>query len=274
MLAAGLSVTTSECIKIPMSTQIILAIVGLGLFTLIAIAVAMQSIEKKQRETIRQQALLKARARNFDFMLNGFPSGFLGRDLQVLVCKSLQEVYRQLSQLLPKDKSYPENIERLTEQIATLGATNSGSGITLSDQRQIAEVQKLLRGLYNFIAQLSTGKRISSKEAQIYSAQVKRLMLQTTVDALNIVITEALASGKIPLALHNLKMVIEKLEKVNGSSEHTAVIANYKLKVMELKQQDRSDKKETEQSSEKREAQWDDINKGNDDSWKKKALYD
>ncbi|MFT5579889.1 MAG: hypothetical protein ACI9WS_002649, partial [Paraglaciecola psychrophila] len=34
------------------------------------------------------------------------------------------------------------------------------------------------------------------------------------------------------------------------------------------------DKKETEQSSEERVAQWDDINKGNDDSWKKKALYD
>jgi hypothetical protein len=257
-----------------MSTQIIVAIAGLGLFLLVAIAVAMQSIEKKRKENTRWLALLKARARNFDYMLNGFPNGFLGRDLQILVCKSLQDVYQQLSVLQPKDKTHRGSVETLSTQIATLGQSNSGTGVTLSDKSQIVEVQKRLKGLYSYIGQLSSAKRIAPAEAQAYAAQVKRLMLQTTVDGINGAITEALANGKILLALHNLKMVIEKLVKENGGGEHTAVINKYTLKVQELKQQLGSQDKKAEQRSDEQDAQWDSIGKDDDDTWKKKDLYD
>jgi len=258
-----------------MSTEIIVAIVGLGLFVLVIIAITMQSIEKNQKEKKRQQALLNARARNFDYMLNGFPSGFLSRDLQVLVAKSLQEVYRQLRHLLPKDKSYAAKVNQLDTQLAALNQSDSvSSTVTLTDRGQITEVQKLLKGLYNFIGQLTSGNRITADQARAYTAQVKALMLQTTIDALNGAIAEALKAGKIPLALHNLKMVIEKLEKENHSGQYTTAIANYKLKAEELGQQGKTQTKATEKRREEHDAEWDDIAKESDDTWKKKAVYD
>ena len=93
-----------------MSTAVVIGIIAIGLFVLVAIAITMQTVEKNGKEKRRLESSLNTRARNFQYMLEGFPKGFLSRDLQVLVCKCLLEVYQQLSRVNPKNScSDPKN---------------------------------------------------------------------------------------------------------------------------------------------------------------------
>ena len=69
-------------------------------------------------------------------------------------------------------------------------------------------------------------------------------------------------------------MVVAKLEKENTSGEYTAAIASYKLKAQELGQQDETQSIESEKRREEHDEEWDNIAKENDDTWKKKAVYD
>lgn len=257
-----------------MSTEIIVGIVGLALFLLVTIALTMQTIEKNRKEKKRQLGLLYSRVRNFEYMLNGFPEGFLGNDLQVLVCKSLQEVFQQLRKISPQDKSYPVKLAELNTKIDQISQqSNSSNKVTLTDKAQITEVQKLLKGLFNFISQLSASKRISSTGAQQYAGQIRRLMLQTTTDSLNNAIAAAIKAGKFPLALHNLKMAVDKLEKENGKGEYTAQINQYKAQIQQLDSKTEEKKAEDAKRKASLDSEWDELDK-DDQKWKKKALYD
>lgn len=263
-----------------MSTEFIVAIIGISLLALVAIALTMQSLEKNKKEKKRLLALLNAKVRNFEYMLNNFPEGFLGRDLQILVCKSLQEVFHQLGNVNPRDKSNATNSKQLEQKINVLAnQTAKGKTVTLTDKQQIVEIQKLLKHLYNFIAKLTSSKRITSKDSQVYAAQIRKLMLQTTTDSLNQAISDAIKTGKFPLALHNLKMAIEKLTKENQGGVYNEKIAHYEQQIADISalnvstddRVDRVDRVDQRKSNDDKE--WDAMNKP-DDTWKKNAIYD
>ncbi len=257
-----------------MSTEFIIAIIGISLFLLVAIALTMQSMEKNKKEKKRLLGLLTSRVRNFEYMLNNFPEGFLGRDLQILVCKSLQEVFHQLGAVNPKDKSNAINSKQLEQKIVQLAnQTPTDRTVTLTDKQQIVEIQKLLKHLYNFIAKLTSTKRITNQDSQVYAAQIKKLMLQTTTDSLNQAINEAMKSGKFSLALHNLKMAIDKLSKENINGIYNEKIAAYQKQIADITALNVSTDDAVKERKAKSDEEWEDINKP-DDTWKKNAIYD
>ncbi|MFT5692275.1 MAG: hypothetical protein ACI92E_001606 [Oceanicoccus sp.] len=257
-----------------MSTEFIVAIIGISLLTLVAIALTMQSLEKSRKEKKRLLGLLNSRVRNFEYMLNNFPEGFLGRDLQILVCKSLQEVFHQLGNVNPRDKSNTTNFKQLEQKISVLSnRAATEKNVTLTDKQQIVEIQKLLKHLYSFIAKLTSSKRISNNDSQRYASQIRKLMLQTTTDSLNQAISEAIKIGKFPLALHNLKMAIDKLTKENTGGIYSEKIAHYEQQIsdisaLNLPKKDPVDRQETDDDK-----VWEEMKKP-DDTWKKNAIYD
>ncbi|MEE8057380.1 MAG: hypothetical protein V3T17_06045 [Pseudomonadales bacterium] len=257
-----------------MSTAVIVGFVTIGLFVLVTFAVTMQTIEKNNKERRRRESALNSRARNFQYMLDGFPQNFLNRDLQVLVCKSLVEVYTQLSQLDPKNKIYSGHQLRIQQQLEQYKTKPARSNpVTLIDSAQIKDIQKLLTSLHTFIAKLMESKRINTKEAKIYSQQIHKLMVQTTTDSLAQAINQALQSGKSRLAIHYLQMSVDKMQKENGDGLYTDRISNYQQRIAELDSDLESSDANAKQRRADADAEWDEINKP-DDAWKKKALYD
>jgi hypothetical protein len=257
-----------------MPTAVIIGIIGLSLFIMVALAISMQTLEKNRKEKQQLERNLQARIRNFEYMLNGLPEGFLSRDLQILVCKCLQEVYQQLTNLKPKNSQYASSSIELEDKISQLRKQSSKlNKIELTDPQQIKEVQKILKSLFNFISKLSENGRINNKDAQVYASQIKQLMLQTTLDSLNKSIKDAINAGKFKLAIHNIKMAMNKIEKENKSGNYENQLENYKKKVSELTSLQANNDTQAVERRKQHNAEWDEANKP-DESWKKKALYD
>lgn len=257
-----------------MSTAVIVGIIIGGLAILVAVAVTLQTIDKNNKEKRRLEAALKSRARNFDYMLSGFPEGFLNRDLQVLVCNCLEEVYSQLAQIDPRNKEYNNKLSKAQTQLAECKAKPAdNSTVTLTDTAQIKEVQKMLGGLYNFISKLAASKRLNTKEAKVYGKQVRRLMVQTSTDVLIEPIKDALQLGKYRLAIHYLHMAVDKMNKENEDGFYSDRVNKHLLRIAELEQQASSTETGNTDATAESAAEWEEINKP-DDSWKKKAVYD
>jgi len=257
-----------------MSTVAIVGIVITGLFILVSIAVATQTIEKNKKEKRRLHSGLTAKARNFEYMLNGFPDGFLSKDLQVLVCKCLLQVYEQLNQLEPGNKAFGKKLSQAKQKFEQVkNGANKDRRVALADAAQIKEVQKLLKLLFNFISKLREAKQLSGGESSAYARQIKQLMLQTSIDTLTQAKNQALSDKKPRLAIHHLKLIVDKLNKENTNGQYNNLINEHSSALDQLIQH--TDQEEIA-AAERRKAsdkEWDEVNKA-DDSWKKKAIYD
>ncbi|MGK0499247.1 MAG: hypothetical protein ACJAYG_000881 [Oceanicoccus sp.] len=257
-----------------MSTTLIVGILAIGLLILVAVAVTLQTIEKNAKDKRRIESALKSRSRNFEYMLEGFPEGFLNRDLLILVCNCLLEVFSQLSKINPKNKEYQSKYQNAASRLEQNRAKPAIAGTTkLTDTKQIKEVQKMLTGLYNFISKLAGSKRISAQEAQIYAKQVRRLMVQTASDALTQPIKDALQQTKPRLAIHYLNMLNEKMTKENNDGFYSEQINHQSQQIAELEHQASNIDASVENNRDEANTQTDEWNKP-DDSWKKNALYD
>ena len=253
-----------------MSTALIIALVGAALIMMVGIAITMQNIEKSKKEKRRLESGLRTRARNFQFMLDGFPEGFLGRDLRALVAQCLLEVNTQLATLNPKDtdsQAAQNKSQQLLDQIKN--ESREQKSLQLNDPKQIKDIQKLLANLSNFINKLITSKRINAKQAKVYNHQIQRLNLQTTIDTIEDAARKAVKEDKFKLAVHYFEMAIDKMGNSNADGLFNPRIEKLQTLLEEFSSQ-------AEQAASRREEadkEWDQIDKA-DDSWKKKALYD
>ena len=257
-----------------MSTTVIVAIIAIGLFILVTVAITLQTIDKNNKERRRRESALLARSRNFEYMLEGFPEGFLNRVLQILVCNCLEEVFSQLVQINSKSKVYRTKLAKAQQRLANYKAKPAtNTTVTLTDTVQIKEIQKMLSSLYNFISKLANNKRINGKEAKIYGKQVRRLMVQTSTDILVEPIKGALTKGKPRLAIHYLHMANEKMKKENDDGFYNDRINKQTARIAELEQQATGMEASAKGRRAEADAEWDELDKP-DDTWKKKALYD
>lgn len=253
-----------------MSTALIIAIVGLALILMVGIAITMQNIEKSKKEKRRLEAGLRTRARNFQFMLDGFPDGFLGKDLRALVAQCLLEVHTQLSTLNPKDKSNQAAQHQTEQLLSTIKNEPAGQNTPqLNDPKQIKDIQKLLSSLSTFVGKLITSKRINAKQAKVYNHQIQRLNLQTSIDTIEIAAKKAINEKKFKLAVHYLEMGIDKMNKSNGDGLFSPRIE--KLQTLHAEFSSQAEQAATRRDEADKE--WDEIDKG-DTSWKKNAIYD
>ena len=254
-----------------MSTALIVGILAGSLFILVTFAITLQSIEKNRKEKRRLESALNARARNFQYLLDGFPQGFLSRDLQVLVCKCLADVYEQLVRTVPGNSSYKKQLDLNAERLKLfLEKPETSQSVPLGNQAQIIEVQKLLKNLHKFIATLLEAKRISAPEAKSYSQQIKRLMIQTTIESIDQQISDAIVADKPRLALHHINTAIEKLSRENTGGQYSAKISDLEQQLAEVQQKVSATSVAMKEESEK---EWEELGK-DDESWKKKAIYD
>lgn len=243
----------------------IVFIVGASLAVLIGVGILLQTIDNKKKENHQREATLNVRVRNFDYMLNGFPEGFLHPQLKILVCHCLIEVFSQLNKIDPGNKNYADKLvtaqQRLTEFSAKPGKPAS---VTLSDRAQIREVQKMLSSLHNFVSKLAASKRIKPVDANHYRKLLQRLLLQTTLDELINPIAEAVDQNNKPLAIHYLQVGRDKMQQENEDGFYNDSINKHNSRIEALMQQTPTQETDKQQEG---------LAKA-DDSWKKKSIYD
>jgi len=255
-----------------MSTNTIIVLMGLGLLLMAVIAVAMQQIEKSKAQRAELVAALRQRARSFQQLLEGFPDGFLNRDLKLLVCQCWYEGIEQLSRLERKNPQIDQLRQQLQERIEQIKAAPANTPYQpLTNPQQMQEVQKLLNNLLNAVQKLGQAKRLTPSQTDTFSKQVAQLAARVGLDAHLAAAQEAMQGGKPRLAIHHYQLAIDKMNKNNADGSFTAQIAALTTRIAAL---EKVEKTAPAAAAEKPvDNAWKDFG-AKDESWKKKSIYD
>lgn len=260
-----------------MSTETIITVIILGLFLMVCLGFAFQTIERNRQEKKRMEAVLTKRLGSLHYLLENFPDNFLGSDLKILVCKSLHEVYDELSGIVPENKEYELVRTELTQKIQELQRNHKGLQYQpMENVAQIKEVKGLLSMLNNFIGKLKNQKKISDAQAVQYGQQLRQLMTQTSIDTYAIAARQAENADKIRLAIHYYESAIDKLAKEGMESIYHKPVLQYQEKILALQKiaEERNliaSPVKTDEADADAD-QWDTFME--DDPWKKKNVYD
>ncbi len=250
------------------TTMIIIAIAAI-LFVLVVVVFTMQQVEKSNRERQALAASLKSRNRSFQYLLEGFPDGFLSRDLKQLVCRCLLEGLEQLAKLEPRDPQLRQQQQQLQEKIGQLAQQpDNNSYQPLTNPAQVQEVQKLLSSLANVVQKLGEGGRLQPAQSQHYGMQIRRLATRVALDSHVTAAQGAEREGKPRLAEHHYRLAVDKMMKDNGDGFFAAQIVNFQQRIAALE----NTPNETPGAAPADDV-WKEFGEENQD-WKKKSIYD
>ncbi|WP_045861536.1 hypothetical protein [Teredinibacter purpureus] len=263
-----------------MSTVSVIATIIVLLSVLVCYAFVAQTVKQKREQRNRLLAALKSRSRSFKFILNGFPEGFLPRELTLLVQRSLIELCEQLTRLEPKDTTHMQDLQSISALLAeTQRHTKPASPVTLESPQQIKEVKICLEELHRFVLQLENKNGLSRNQADTYRNQIKQLALQLTVDGYALQGRLAQQGGKIKLAAHYYDLAVKLLIREGKAGKIEDRVAKLKaIHTALIEQLAKENEKEAAGEDEQIEQEeiadeWDKFGEDNSE-WKKKNIYD
>lgn len=263
-----------------MSSVAIIVLIIVLLSCLVCYAFISQTLAQKREQRERLVGALTIKARNFKFMLNGFPKGFLPPELTILVQKSLMEIYGQLAELEPENTAHKGELQMLSQQMTDARRNaNRQNGVRLDNPQQISEVKACLEELHKYIYQLEEKKRIPRENAEAHRASIRELVINITVDSYYIAGKQAVDREKPRLALHNLELALRLMERERKSGDFDQRIAEITKLCTELsshlgEQDQQSTPLDIEpENKEELDNQWSEFAE-KDDIWKKKQVYD
>lgn len=256
-----------------MSTTLIIALVGLGLLLMAVITVSMQQIEKSKAQRAELIAAIRSRARSFQQLLEGFPEGFLSRDLKLLVCQCWYEGIEQLAQLERKNPQIEQLRQQLQQRMESIKAQSATTAYEpLTNPAQMQEVQKLLSNLFNAVQKLGQARRLNAAQTATYSAQIRNLSTRAGLDSHLLAAQAAMNDGKSRLAIHHYQQAIDKMNKDNADGGFSAQIAAMTARVEALETAERAPAAANKPATAVDDA-WSKFG-AIDESWKKKSQYD
>lgn len=261
------------------SLYIVIAIVAL-LTILVGYAYIHQKLEKRRKQRQRLIAALKLRQRGFKEMLASFPAGFLTKDLTLVLYRALIDASEQLSRLEPRQASHLEEFNLYSKELEALKQKELSRGGRLDKPEQIAEARRQLQELHHFIVQQAERGNIGRNQALAYNEQIKRLVLQMSVDAHVMNAKQAQQAGKSRLAMHYYGLARKLLVRENAGHSYQKQIIQLNGIIAKLEGQ-AEQQAPAEEAPRKSEAaatpleskEWEQFGE-DEEKWKKKQVYD
>lgn len=240
------------------------------------------SIEKRRIRHQRLVTALRARKNSFKELASAFPKGFLTNDLTAYLNKALIDICEQLVRLEPKDPQHAEQLAFYNSQLNNLSTSEHQARVKIENPQQIKEARLLLQELLKFVGQQVQAKQLSAIHGQVYADQIKRLVLQMTVDNHSFSAKQAQQAGKPRLAIHHFNLAKKLLLAENASHLFDKQITQLDAIIQRLEASlGATTNAETESNpagtppitDTNTNKEWDEFNKENED-WKKKQIYD
>lgn len=259
------------------SLSIAIVIVGLLIF-LISYAFIYQALEKRRKQRLRLITALKHRQRGFKRMLISFPPGFLTKDLSLVLYRALIDASEQLSRLEPRERSHKEDVTVFTKELETVQQKESPSRSRMDKPEQIADIRRQIQELHHFIIQQAERGNISKSHAQAYGDQIKRLVLQMSVDAYAANAKQAQEAGKLRLAMHYYGLARKLLVRENAGHGYQKQIIQLNGIIAKLEEklaQEAPDSPAVKQAeaTPPESKEWERFEE-QEEQWKKKQIYD
>lgn len=254
-----------------MATEVIILLMVLGLFALVSIGFAVQTVEKNRQAKKRIEHLLKKRLKNISVLLEQFPDGILSSDLKILICRSLIEVYDEFLSINPANQGYQSKRTELIEMIQELQLRkNKLTYDPFTNQLQINQVKNVIGDYKQFVTKLKTQSKITQAQAKEHLSRIDHLKVQTNIDSLAIAANEAENANKPKLAAHYYQTIMEKIqsEELESVFHSHAVQIQQKLNALtSLIEEEESELKRIEEEAKAK-------SKESEEFWKKKRVYD
>lgn len=261
-----------------MSAPIIISLVIVGLVALVAIAYVFQLMEKNRQEKVALEKALRSRARNFQHMLESFPESFLSKNLKLILCTCIRDVYEQLSNINPKEESYVRNMASVAQQMDEIKKlSNDQKHHVFDDMAQIKEAQRQLTSLSKFIAKLQQNGKISADDGGKARKEIRRLLVHTRLDIYASASAGAESKRKFRLAAHHVGMALELLDKENTDGFYNKDIKKLQERSVALNKMAEQEAEASQQNLTSDKEEWkeyDEKEKEEKEHWKKKNLYD
>lgn len=263
-----------------MSTATIILAIVLMLGVLVSYAFVQQSVKTKREQKARILSALKSRSRSFKFMANGFPEGFLTKELKILVQRSLADVCEQLSRIEPNDQTHMQDLQVVNGQLAeTQRLPGKHTPVSLENPQQIKDARASLEELHKFIHKLEMKQTIPKNQGQLLKNQVKSLALQVAVDGHCLNGSQAKQAGKVRLAHHYFDLAATLIKRdpnasyMRQRSERINAILEQLREQLAAEQQTAPLSESEQEEAADLEDEWNKFS-DTDDVWKKKNIYD
>ncbi len=263
-----------------MSTATIIVAIVILLGGLVSYAFVLQTVKSKNEQKKRLTIGLKARSRNLKYLLNGFPPGFLSKELHTLVQKNLVDVCEQLSKLEPDEAQHLQELQYVSSQLAEIQRQAAPSAPpALNNPGQIKEVKACLEELHKFVVRLEERQSLSKGLAQVYRGQIKDLVLRVAVDSYYMNGSQSQQGGKTKLAIHYFDLTLNLIIREGKVAMFQAKVEKLRQLIAELKvkleeeEQLAAQAPEEPADNEEEQTEWDKMSAA-EDSWKKKNVYD
>lgn len=259
-----------------MSSVYIISSIVILLAILACYAFVSQTLALRRQHRERLLTVLTAKVRNFKHMLSGFPTGFLPKDLTVLVLRSLIDMYEQLVDIDPDNAQYRQDLQSVSQQLNEVQRqTKPVAPAAIDNPQQLKDAKTCLEELHKFVFQLEGKGALNRTQADNYRNLIKQLVLQVTVDAYLFSGRHARQASKTRLAIHYYTLAHKLLSKENKAGAQDKKLAAINQILQEL--QDKLQEEEPHANGpakpvEDTEADWNKLKP--DDSWKKKQVYD
>lgn len=247
-----------------------------GIIALLVLMVSYRFISYtlQQRKVQRQRLVtaLKTRERNFKHMTSGLPVGFLPPELGSLVYRALITTAEELLRLEPHNSTHKVDVALYNTELATLKQSPPLQRVKLENLEHIKEIRQQLQELHRFILSQEASKHINQVQAAVLNDQVKRLILQITIDALTLQARQAQQLGKPRLAIHHLIQAKKTMEADNSNHQYDKFIQKISQRIETLEQQTASPSHTDNAEQEPVSKEWESFSE--EDNWKKKQIYD
>lgn len=258
------------------SVTIITSIIVL-LAALVCYAFIVQSLAQKRQKRERVLGNLKTRVRNFKFMLNSVPPGYLPKDLRLLIQRSLIGVLEQLTRLEPADSAHKEDLQLVSQQMAeTQRHPETPNKPPIDNPQQSKEIKACLEELYKFVFHLEAKQSLSRPQADSYRAMIKLLVLELTVDSYVLHGRIARDRNKWRLAAHYFDLGLKLLQREGKNGQFDARIGMLLQAVAEMERQFADEQPHNaevhDDPDQTVDAAWEKFSQ--QPSWKKKQIYD
>lgn len=259
----------------------VIASILLLLVSLAAYSFLSHSIEKRRIQRQRLITALRARRNSFRDLATGFPNGFLSNDLTAFLYRALIDASEQLARLEPKDPTHVEQLNLYTNLLTAQKENSPQQRVRLDNPEQIKEGRGLLHELYKFVMQQASLQLINQVQAEAYTDQIKRLVLQMTVDGHIFNARQAQQIGKPRLAIHHYNLARKLLLSENGGHSFDKQIAQVDEIVTKLEEKvtPNDEAVPTSPTDKSTEAdplatkEWEQFSEDTA-KWKKKQVYD
>lgn len=262
-----------------MSSVTVITLIIVLLAALVCYAFVAQTLTQKRLQRERLANALRTRVRNFKFMLSGLPTGFLPKELIILIQRSLMQILEQLTKLDPKIEAYQQELQLVAQQLAETQRqpNQTGGPPPLDNPQKAQDIKACLEELYKFIFQLEGKNGMTRAQADAHRNTIKQLVLQLTVDGYVMHGRGAREKGKLRLAIHYFDLALKLMLRERSNGYFDGRIAQLQTLISELEDQSGTSPLaaptvKEDAGQEEISGEWDKFQQEAD--WKKKQIYD